>query len=212
MMNIKDFNNGGGMNFPPMDAGTFHAVCSGVIDIGTHTETWDGKELVKNQLILLFDFPTETIEINGEEKPRCLSLKLTKSTNEQAKLRQHLISWRGRDFTDDELKDFELRRILGVPAMITVVQKTNQRGKTYSQIKTVGKAMKGFECPKDCRKLYFDMDNKETYSEIENLPDWIIAEINRSAEAKAANWVFAKGNTVDDATHVEQEGGDDVPF
>ena len=66
-MNINKFNNGGS-HFPPMDAGSHAAVCVGVIDIGTHTETWEGKSFTKDQVILLFDFPTETIEIEGEQK------------------------------------------------------------------------------------------------------------------------------------------------
>ena len=85
-MNINKFNSGGS-TFPPMDAGTHPAVCVGVIDIGTHTDTWEGKSITKDQIVLLFDFPTETIEIDGKQKPRCLSLKLTKSRHEKSKMR-----------------------------------------------------------------------------------------------------------------------------
>ena len=189
-MNINQFNSGGSSH-PPMDAGTYFGVCVGVVDIGTHTETWEGKDIVRNQLILLFDFPTETIEINGEQKPRCQSLKLTKSTHEQAKLRKHLIAWRGRDFTDDELKDFSLRKLLGIPASIGVIQDT-YNGKTYAKILTLGKLPKGVELPKADRKIYFDMLDADTYDAIEELPDWIIKEINQSAEAIAHNKVFMK--------------------
>jgi hypothetical protein len=85
----------------------------------------------------MFDFPTETIEINGEQKPRCISITLTKSTHEQAKLRKHLVSWRGRDFTEDELADFALTKLLGVPANVGVTQ-TKKEGKTYANISTIG--------------------------------------------------------------------------
>jgi hypothetical protein len=213
-MNINQFSKGGS-SYPPMDAGTFTAICVGVVDIGTHSETWEGKELIKNQLVLLFDFPSEMIDIDGEQKPRCLSLKLTKSTHEQAKLRKHLIAWRGRDFTDDELNDFHLSKLLGVPVTVGVTQKTSN-GKTRAIISTLGKPMKGMEPPKATRRIYFDMADANSYSAIEELPDWIVGEINKSAEAIAAKQVFMKesakkavsqvGNKhVDDAT-------DDVPF
>ena len=210
-MNINQFNSGG-QHYPPMDAGTYPAVCVGVVDIGTHTETWEGKEITRNQLILLFDFPTETIEINGEQKPRCMSLKLTKSTHDQAKLRKHMIAWRGRDFTDDELKDFHLSKLLGVPATVGVIQKT-ANGKTFASISMLSKLSKGTEPPKATRRIYFDLADAETYSAIEELPDWIISEINKSAEAIAAKKVFMKEST---KSSVAQMGSvpdeDETPF
>jgi len=212
-MNLNQFNNGG-QHFDPMEAGSHPAVCVGVVDIGTHTETWDGKDLTRSQLILMFDFPTETIEINGEHKPRCMSLKLTKSTHKQAKLLRHLISWRGRGFTADELNDFSLTKLLGVSAMVNVIQKT-VNGKAYSNISTICKPPKGMAMPTSDRKIYFDMADAETYGAIEELPDWIVKEINTSAEAIATGHVFMKSNT---KAHVAQmggeavDGGDDVAF
>ena len=195
-----------------MEAGMHLAVCVGVVDIGTHTETWEGKELIRNQLMLLFDFPTETIDINGEQKPRCMSLKLTKSNRDTSNFHKYLTSWRGRWFTEEELKDFHLTKLLGQPAIVGVTQKTSN-GKTYSKISTIGKPIKGAETPKATRKIYFDMADENTYSAIEELPDWIIKEINSSAEAIAAKKVFMKDKT---ATQVAQmgndESGEDVPF
>ena len=72
-MNINQFKNGGGNQFPPMSAGTYPAVCSDVIGIGTQSTEYNGEHTTQNQLILLFDFPTETIKIDGQQKPRCLS-------------------------------------------------------------------------------------------------------------------------------------------
>jgi len=209
-MNINQFKNGGN-NFPPMNAGTYPAVCSGVIDIGTQSVDFAGEHKSTPQLILLFDFPTETIEIDGEQKPRCLSLKMTKSVHEQAKLRKHLIAWRGRDFTDIELQDFALSKLLGVSANINVIQK-DYNGKTYAAIATISKPMKGTE-QKPTRKIYFDLADKDTYSAIEELPDWIVCLINKSAEAITMKWVFAKNKDVSKATEqVADATDDDVPF
>jgi len=209
-MNLKNFKNG--EDFPLMSAGTYPAVCAGVVDIGTQRTEYNGEHSTQNQLILLFDFPTETIEINGVQKPRCLSLKLRKSVHEKASLRKHLTAWRGRDFTDEELDDFHLSKLLGVSANVTIVHK-DYNGKTYANISAIGKPMKGTE-QKPTRKIYFDMADKNTYSAIDELPDWIIGLINKSAEAIATKWVFAKNKDVSKATeHVDDAtDNDDVPF
>lgn len=210
-MNINKFKNGGGNQFPPMSPGTYPAVCSGVIDIGTQSTEYNGEHKTQNQLILMFDFPTETVEIDGQQNPRCLSLKLTKSVHEKSALRKHLIAWRGRDFTEDELKDFELSRLLGVSANITVIQK-DYNGKTYSNISAIGKPMKGTE-QKATRKIYFDMQDTETYGAIEELPDWMVCLINKSAEAIATKWIFSKKQDVSKTTEqVDDATNDDVPF
>ena len=211
-MNINQFkNNGDHKNIPPLDAGTYSAVCSGVIDIGTHMKEWKGEETPKNQLILMFDFPTETIEIDGKQMPRCLSLKLTKSMHENAMFRKHLIAWRGRDFTDEELNDFALSKLLGAPVTIGIIQK-EYKGKIYANISTLGKATKGTE-QKATRKIYFDMGDETTYSAIEELPDWIVTLINKSAEAIATKQCFMKNKGVTKATeHVDDATDNDVPF
>jgi hypothetical protein len=211
-MNINQFKNGG-QDFEPLDAGTYAAVCVGVIDIGTHTTTWEGKAITRDQLILMFDLPTETIEINGEQKPRCLSLTLTKSMSDKSNMRKHLRSWRGRDFTEIELEDFALLKLLGAPANVGVVQ-TKKEGKTYANISTIGKAMKGTE-QKATRKIYFDLADPDTYGAIEALPDWIVTLINKSAESILTKKVFMKESTKAQVAQMRTESvdaGDDVAF
>jgi hypothetical protein len=47
-----------------------------------------------------------------------------------------LASWRGRDFTQEELRGFELKNILGQWAMITTT-KTERDGKEYTNIANI---------------------------------------------------------------------------
>jgi len=211
-MNINQFTGrDGGSNIPPMEGGTFTAVCSGVVDLGTHTTEWNGEVKQRNQLLLMFDFPTETIEIQGKEMPRCLSIKLTKSQHENSKFRQHIISWRGRDFTQDELDDFHMSKLLGVPATVSVIRK-EVNGKKYANISTIAKAIKGIDV-KPTRKIYFDMSVSETYGAIEELPDWVICLINQSAEAIAHKWIFSKkASVIETANAVSATPEDDTPF
>ena len=57
--------------------------------------------------------------------------------SEKATLRVDLKNWRGRDFTPEELKGFELKNVLGVWAMITVVKSPGRDGKEYTNIGAV---------------------------------------------------------------------------
>ena len=209
-MNINQFKGDNESKYPPLGAGTYGAVCSGVIDIGTHITEWNGEQKTRNQLILMFDLPDETIEVDGKKMPRCLSLKLTKSKHENSTLRKHLIAWRGRDFTDEELNDFSLSKLLGVPVTIGVVQK-EYKGKRYANISTLGKAIKGTDL-KATRKIYFDMKDPDSFGAIDDLPKWIVKLINESAESIADNRVFEKGKTPEHTEHVDDATDDDCPF
>jgi hypothetical protein len=49
-----------------------------------------------------------------------IAKQFTLSLNEKANLRADLASWRGRDFTPEEIRGFDLKNILGHWAMISV--------------------------------------------------------------------------------------------
>ena len=60
------------------------------------------------------------------DRPAAISKEFTLSLHERANLRRVLISWRGRQFTAEELGGFELANVLGANAMLNVVH--NDRG------------------------------------------------------------------------------------
>jgi hypothetical protein len=76
----------------------------------------------------------------------------------------------------------------------------------------LGKAMKGTE-QKATRKIYFDLADEDTYDVINELPNWMIGVINKSAEAIARKIVFMKTqNGAAPTAHVDDATDDDVPF
>jgi len=74
--------------------------------------------------------------VTGKGEPMTISKNYTLSLAEMATLRKDLQTWRGREFTADELKGFELTNILDKWAMISVVL-TENNGKTYTNIGAV---------------------------------------------------------------------------
>ena len=63
--------------------------------------------------------------------PLTVSRTFTVSLHEKANLRKFLSAWRGRDFTTEEAKAFDVSKLLGAYCMVNVTE-SETNGKTYS--------------------------------------------------------------------------------
>jgi len=196
---------------PAMDAGTYSARCCAVIEIGIQKTSWQGQEKEQPQILLIFEFPTETIEIDGEQKPRWMSQIYTKSINEKSKLRKTLAAWRGRDFNNEELCDFDIAKVLNVACTITISH-TEKEGNTYANIASIGKMMKGVPEPANVLKqFHFDIDDDGTWGCFADLPEWIQAKINQSEELKFRGIQLDKeGNRIQVASSKSADNGSQI--
>ncbi len=134
-------NGGGDFKQPP--AGNHVARCIKIIDIGTHHGEYQGVPNVRNQVIVQWELPNETMDFDGKVMPLVISKFYTNSLSEKANLRKDLESWRARTFTAEELAKFDLMKILGAPCMLSVVIKEDGKAK----VTTVAAMPKGFTCP-----------------------------------------------------------------
>jgi len=170
-------SNGGGAK--PLEPGTYTAVCYGLIDIG-----WQYSEQFGNsspKVVIMWEIPDEKITIDGEEKSRVVSATYTMSLNEKANLRKVLAAWRGKDFTAEELKGFNLSSILGVPCLLNIARREST-GKTF--VAGVMQPPKGTKKPKaTMAPILFDLDN-DPLEKIEVLPAWIQDTIKKSETYK----------------------------
>lgn len=197
----------------PLEAGTYPAVCYGLVDIGDQYSEAFKKS--SHQVVVLWEIPSEKIEIDGEQKSRVMSKTYTCSLYEKAKLRQDLNAWRGRDFTPEELAKFDLKNIVGAPCLLTVVQ--TQRGeRTYANVGGVGSLIKGMEKPKGTLdKIVFDLDT-DPLDKIAELPEWIQERIKQSEtyQERLAGSGAAGGDGTDEdgyLTEIFDEDGE-LPF
>ena len=164
---------------PPMEPGTYMGVCIGVVDIGEQTSTFGTKTDTKDRILFVIEFPSETIEIDGERKPRQLSKEVTKTNSEKGTLKALISAWTGKTYTEEELIEFELFDLLGQPCMVTVSLSANGN---YSNISNIVQFPKGFPAPKTETQPYtFDMDdwNDEQFGA---LPEWIQNKIKKSTQ------------------------------
>jgi len=191
---------------PPTPEGTYPAVCRGVIGIGTHNTGFKnpktGKENWANQVVLLFELPTERIEINGKEVPRGINtFPMTVSLSPKANLRKFIETWRGRKFTDKEAAaGFDLQVLLGQNCLMSVIN-VDVGEKTYANIGGVLPAIKATPT--------FEPENPTIYYEIdsgmvipEGTPEWLKIKIFESREMR--------GHSKDDETGQQNHAPEEV--
>jgi hypothetical protein len=186
-MNINNFTRG--EKIPLIESGSYGGVCCGIVDLGSQHSVYQGKERHRGELLILFEIPDERIEINGEMKPRQMPRRFTKSVYETSTLRAFLKSWRGHDFTPEELADFDLKRMLGVPGLLNIVHNTSKQGNTYAYLDGVVKLVKGMSVGKAEVSHYFNIELEESWSTFAKLPQWVQEAINKSEECKYAPFV-----------------------
>jgi hypothetical protein len=138
---------------------------------------------------LTWELPLELKVFNEErgEQPYTLGKEFTLSLNEKATLRKFLESWRGKAFTEDEAKSFDISVLLGKPCMLNVIHKVSQKnGKTYAEIASVSPMMKGMNCPDQISDTFiFGYDPYEQWR-FDSLPDYMKEKIRSAIEYQAA--------------------------
>mgnify|MGYP000991632769 CR=1 FL=1 len=154
----------GGTEFEQPPVGTHVARCVKMIDIGTQRGEYQGKATMKRQVIIGFELPNELMQ-EGEYKgkPFTVSRFYTASLSEKANLRKDLANWRGRDFTEEELRGFEAKNILGKPCMLSLIP--NDKGKV--RITGVMALPKGTQVPEQINPtVYLSLEPGEFNPEV----------------------------------------------
>lgn len=193
-----------------VSAGTHIAICYRIVYLGTQPDTGFG---AKPKLAIFFELPHERIEVDGKDKPMGLSkiysLGNSGGMNKKSGLRKDLAAWRGRDFTTEELKGFELRNILGKGCQVVVEHNEEGRAKVTS-IVGLPKGMKT-EPPLNPLVEYSIEDGKDQV--FDKLPDWVKTMCSACLE-----WTGETGGNGDhaephtDAPEDPEEESDGVPF
>jgi len=191
-------------------AGNYIARCYQMIEIGTVKETILGKEKIVPKVRIGWELPTELKVFKDEngEQPCVISKEYTLSMAEKANLRIALKSWRGKDFTEDEAKSFDITKLLGVPCMINIIHKPSKDGlKVYEEISGITPLPKGIDCPAQVNKtllLSYDNFDIDTFNK---LPDFIRNKMISSLEYAAIQ--NPNHTNIEPSTASED---DDLPF
>ena len=193
--------------FKDVAPGTYLARSFRIIDIGTHHGDYQGKPNVRNQFVLQWELPTETIEVDGIAKPMVVSRFYTNSLVPKSNLLRDLTAWRAREFTEEELKGFDLETILNKPCIVTIGHK--ESGKTG--VIAVGPPMKGTVCPPLFNKaeaFWIEEWSQETFAA---LPQGFRDLIVKSDEYAAMSGPTPQGR-MQSRPNNDADDNDDIPF
>lgn len=210
-MAINATNNGTKRELIP--AGNYIARCYQMIEIGTVNEIIMGTPKQLTKVRIGWELPTEKRvfdEAKGEQ-PLVISKEYTLSLNEKSNLRKMLASWRGKDFTEDEAKCFDITVLVGIPCMLNIIHKPKKTDPTqiFEEIGSISAMPKGVRPPEAINKnfvLSYDNFDEEKFN---SLPEFIKQKMQGSLEYTALKTPNSK-----QMNHPEDLNSDDndLPF
>ena len=193
-------------NFTPCPEGLHMARCVQIIDLGIQIEIFKDEKKKVHKIRLGWETPEQYYESEGVKKPFLISKEFTLSLNEKANLRKFLESWRGKQFTEEELKSFDIEKLMSKSCLIQILHKMSKTGNKYADITAITPLMKGMTCSDQKNKsLIFSFEN---YDEniLKTLPKYLQDKIMLSDEYRM------KVSPENIETEEEQVNYDDLPF
>ena len=166
----------GGKDFEPLAEGGHAAICDMMVDLGMQ----DSHFGPKHKVYIRFQVPEERVtwEKDGEsfDKPAVIGGTFTLSLSAKSTLRPLLEGWRGKKFTSDEVRGFDITKVAGKPGYINVVHDEGNDGKTYAQLASIMPIPKGMAAPEleGVVLIYEDGDPNDVF---DKLPEWLQKKI-----------------------------------
>lgn len=186
---IAKSTEGSGSNFVPVPPGMHLARCYRIVDLGTQKTEYMGNVKQLHKVMFQFEVHSEDAQgnptVTSKGDPMTVSKNYTVSLADKSNLRKDLQTWRGKDFSPEELKGFELKNVLGQWAMLSIAE-VQRDSNTYTNINSVNpvpQAIKknGLPDGKNDLKLFSieeaDMELFESFSDnlknkIRMSPEW----------------------------------------
>jgi len=135
--------SGRGKSFTPAPAGTHNAVCVDVVDLGAVDTNFGRKDMLR----LMFEIE----EKMDDGYPYLVGQRYTASIHPKSNLHKNLATWRNKSFTEEELDNFDLEKLVGMPCQILVQHNQGSDGNTYANIAAILPPVKGAKL-KPCGK------------------------------------------------------------
>ena len=215
---IAKDSGGGGGDFTPVPQGMHLARCYRVVDLGTQESTYLGTVKHLPKVMLQFEVHGEDDEgkpiVTSKGEPMSISKNFTLSLAEMATLRKDLQTWRGREFTPEELRGFELKNVLGAWAMISVIKAMGSNGKEYTNIAaimSVPPAIKKGGMPEGYNDLKLFSIDEPDMALFDSFSNGLREKIQKSPEWQARNGSSAPATAKTSSSDFD-DMDDSIPF
>lgn len=130
-------SEGNGGSNGPAPAGLHHGVCVDVVDMGIIPVTYDGETKKQHKIRVVWQID----EVDDKGQRFIVQKRYTASLHEKAGLRKDLQSWRGRPFTEDERKGFDVEKLIGANAQLNVQHTDDGKFANVVSIVPLGRGM-----------------------------------------------------------------------
>ena len=117
--------------YPQLSTGVHNARCIRVIDLGTQRNEYQGQVSWKRKVMITWE-----VHNKDSEEPFEISNFYNNSLYEKANLSKDLTSWRGRPFTEDEKKGFDISNLVGKVCQLNVIEGNNGKPKVATVLPT----------------------------------------------------------------------------
>lgn len=195
--------------FTPIPAGVHLACCYRIVDLGTQKTSFQGKDNFLHKILIQFEIHGDDEAgmplLTAQGEPMSISKRYTLSLGEKSSLRKDLQSWRGKQFTAEELRGFELHNLLEAWCMLNVTEDSGSDGKSYTNINAITPV------PAAMRKTLPEMHNEAWIFSLEDynqkLFDQLSAKLKETIQASPEYQALNQQGSF--SAPVEE---DDIPF
>jgi hypothetical protein len=198
----------GGKDFKKVPPGAHFAICNMVVDCGLQ-EGFGGKP--QHKVYLRWEVPDERVSYEKDgrqvEGPCALGSMYTLSLSEKATLRKTLENWRGKAFTADELKGFDIAQVLGKCCQIMVTHSEDGKYANVTGVMGISRDQKArsVDAKPENKPVAFSLDEYDERT-FQTLPNWLKEKIENRLAAPTEP-PPSSGNTGRD-----DDLDDDIPF
>jgi hypothetical protein len=199
--------------FERCPAGMHLARCYSIVDLGTQKNEYMGEVKFLHKIQISWeihgtDDSGQPLRMN-DGRPYGVFKNYTHSWSEKANLRLDLQSWRGKPFSPEEMRKFDLSKVLGQFCMLNIIERQSQNGKVYANINgvtPVPSVIKQAGLPEGVNPTVMFNLKTPDMTVFEGFSDYLKAKITASPE-------WAKLNLKPVGQEFSDEPvGDDIPF
>lgn len=203
--------NDKGGDFEIVPEGIYTARCFKIIDLGTQTSTGIYGTKSQPKVMITWELLDSDIHMT-DGKPYAITQFYTASLDEKSNLRKDLEAWRGKKFTDGELKGFDLNNVMNAYCMVQVIHSDDGK---YANVNSI-MAFKGTKPAAINSNVSFDIDEPdmeifESFSDnmktkIMQAPEW------QNRQSESTEPVKEQPDTIIEDMGDEPVNLDDIPF
>lgn len=186
----------GSGSFSPHPEGQFPMVCVDVVDLGLKIEQFPGqpaREVPKVALVFVSG------ERQEDESLMLVTSEMTLSAGEKANLRKFLEHWRGKSYSDDQVrKGLPVTKLHSQAALVSVEHVLTRANRTFAKISAISPLPK--QVPAPDAKLVTEYERPKFFAD------------RKAAYAEAVKKFRAEAGVEASDPAVTDDADDDLPF